>query len=138
MQIFDTAGQEKFRSIVSSYYRSSNGIIVAFDLTKRETFDNISYWMSQINQYSDEKTMKFIVGTKSDLADKRVVTKEECQGIANEYRCKYYETSALKDENVNEMFLDIASETKKYAEKNVDDKSASNKSINSKPNCCKT
>lgn len=136
LQIFDTAGQEKFRSIVSSYYRSSNGIVVAFDLTKKETFDNISYWMSQIDQYSDSKTMRFLVGTKSDLIDKRVVTKEECQGIANEYGCKYYETSALKDENINEMFLDIARETKQRTEKYDNNKSVDDKAINSKPNCC--
>ena len=65
LQIFDTAGQEKFRSIVSSYYRSANRIIIAFDLTKRETFDNVSFWMSQVDQYGDSKTLRFLVVLKA-------------------------------------------------------------------------
>lgn len=65
LQIFDTAGQEKFRSIVTSYYRSANRIIIAFDLTKRETFDNVSFWMSQVDQYGDSKTLRFLVVLKA-------------------------------------------------------------------------
>lgn len=122
LQIFDTAGQERYRSIVSSYYRQANAIIITFDLTSRESFDNISYWITQANNNSEPNCFKAIVGTKSDLTDKRTVKREECEDVAQQYNCRYFETSALSDENVSEMFVEIAKETKKHAKKHNKEK----------------
>lgn len=81
---------------------------------------------------------KAIVGTKSDLTDKRIIKREECEDVAKQYNCKYYETSALSDANVNEMFVDIAKETKKRAKKHQKDKDTSVKTAPKEENnsCC--
>ena len=110
MQIFDTAGQERFRSIVSSYYRSSNCVIIVFDLTNQDTFKSISYWMSLVNDLAGDKTLKFLVGNKADLSDQRKVSEESCLKLAKQYDCKYFETSAYQNTNIDELFDFVAKE----------------------------
>ena len=72
LQIWDTAGQERFRTITSSYYRGAHGIIVVYDVTDQESFNNVKQWMNEIDRYANDKVNKMLVGNKSDLASKRV------------------------------------------------------------------
>ena len=77
LQIWDTAGQERFRTITSSYYRGAHGIIVVYDVTDMESFNNVKQWLHEIDRYAAENVNKLLVGNKSDLTAKRVVTTEQ-------------------------------------------------------------
>jgi GTPase SAR1 family protein len=72
-QQWDTAGQERFRTITSSYYRGAHGIIVVYDVTDQESFNNVKQWLNEIDRYANENVNKLLVGNKSDLTAKKVV-----------------------------------------------------------------
>ena len=61
---WDTAGQERFRTITSSYYRGAHGIIVVFDVTDQESFNNVKQWLNEIDRYANENVNKLLVGNK--------------------------------------------------------------------------
>lgn len=70
---WDTAGQERFRTITSSYYRGAHGIIVVYDCTDQESFNNVKQWLEEIERYACENVNKLLVGNKCDLTTKKVV-----------------------------------------------------------------
>jgi small GTP-binding protein len=109
-QIWDTAGQERFRSISKSYYRGSDGGFIVFDITNRESFENITKWYSEIITYSKPNVKIFLIGNKMDLENRRVVTKEEASEYARSYKMTYVETSAFTPNNVNKIFIDLFTE----------------------------
>ena len=73
MKLQDTAGQERFRTITSSYYRGAHGIIVVYDCTDQESFNNVKQWLEEIERYACENVNKLLVGNKCDLTTKKVV-----------------------------------------------------------------
>jgi small GTP-binding protein len=73
LQIWDTAGQERFRTITSSYYRGAHGIIVVYDCTDQESFNNVKQWLEEIDRYACDNVNKLLVGNKFDLTTKKVV-----------------------------------------------------------------
>lgn len=77
LQIWDTAGQDRFKTITSSYYRGAHGIVIVYDVTDRESFEGVKNWIGEIDKYAEEKVFKFLVGNKSDLADRRQISTEE-------------------------------------------------------------
>jgi Ras-related protein Rab-1A len=108
MQVWDTAGQERFRTITASYYRGSNGIILVYDVTDRDSFVHINYWMKQVDQLASPDVCRLLVGNKCDLTDKRVVSTEEGQSLANHYGVSFLETSAQDNVNVEAAFHQMA------------------------------
>ena len=114
LQIWDTAGHERFRTITTSYYRGAHGIVTVFDLTDRESFEHIGKWLDEINKYAKENVMRFLIGNKSDLVDKRQVQYEEARALSNRLNIYYVETSAKNNINVSDFFQ-IA--TKNYLNK---------------------
>ena len=108
MQIWDTAGQERFRTLTASYYRGAQGIIIVFDVTDRETFENVRQWMQEIERFANENVCKVLVGNKCDLTDKRMVSKEEGDELAKTYGIPYIETSAKSNICVEESFITMA------------------------------
>ena len=107
--IFDTAGQERFKSLATNYIKKANGILLVYDITERESFENIKNWMESIMDEPKNNNLPIVlVGNKSDLGEKRKVTKEEGQKKAEENGFKFFETSCLKGENVEECFLCLA------------------------------
>ena len=104
VQIWDTAGHERFRSITYSYYRGANSIIIVFDLSDKKSFISITEWLKQIEKHAKENVFKFLVGNKSDLIDERKVTYEEAKQYADEHDLPYIETSAKEGININELF----------------------------------
>ena len=104
VQIWDTAGHERFRSITYSYYRGANSIIIVFDLSDKKSFISITEWLKQIEKHAKENVFKFLVGNKSDLEDERQVAYEEAKQYADEHDLPYIETSAKNGININELF----------------------------------
>lgn len=113
LQIWDTAGQERFRTITSSYYRGAHGIIVVYDCTEPDTFDNVKHWLNEIDRYACDNVCKLLVGNKVDLKDKKVVTTEAAAAQAEQLGIPFVETSAKESENVERAFLLMAQEIKK-------------------------
>jgi Ras-related protein Rab-1A len=112
LQIWDTAGQERFRTITSSYYRGAHGIIVVFDVTDQESFNNVKQWLNEIDRYANESVNKLLVGNKSDLTEKRVVEYNTAKAFADEIGIPYIETSAKNANNVEQAFMTMAAEIK--------------------------
>jgi Ras-related protein Rab-1A len=112
LQIWDTAGQERFRTITSSYYRGAHGIIVVYDVTDMESFNNVKQWLHEIDRYAAENVNKLLVGNKSDLTAKRVVSTEQGKEFADSLGIEFLETSAKTSQNVEQAFLTMASQIK--------------------------
>jgi len=108
LQIWDTCGQERFKTITRQYYRDTQGCILVFDLTKRESFRNIEMWVEDIKNFSSEEMTLIIVGNKCDIVESRAVSKEEIDRFMNNYSYKYFEVSALTGENVKLCFETIS------------------------------
>jgi len=112
LQIWDTAGQERFRTITSSYYRGAHGIVVVYDITDMESFQNVTAWLHEIDRYASAGVNKLLVGNKSDLAAKRQVTYEQAKEFADSMNMEFLETSAKLSSNVDRAFLTIAQQIK--------------------------
>jgi len=108
LQIWDTAGQEKFRSITRSYYRGAAGALLVYDITRRETFDHLQSWLEDCRRYSNQNIVIMLIGNKSDLVDKREVTKEDGEAFAAANGLTFLETSAKTSENVEAAFIESA------------------------------
>lgn len=112
LQIWDTAGQERFRTITSSYYRGAHGIIVVYDTTDLESFNNVKQWLHEIDRYASDNVNKLLVGNKSDLTSKRAVSFDQAKEFADSLGIEFIETSAKNATNVEKAFLMMASQIK--------------------------
>jgi len=106
IKIYDTAGQERYRSLCLGTIRGCDGIILMYDITRKNTFDLISQWIENINQLKENCPL-VIVGNKCDLEDKRKVTKEEGLEIAKNYKTVYFDSSAKQGINVENTFEEL-------------------------------
>ena len=113
IQIWDTAGQENFRSITRAYYKNSVCALVVYDITNRDSFNNVSTWIEDCKNQSPKTIFMVLVGNKSDLQDKRQVNYEEGQELAERFQMLFFETSAKDGNNVEEIFLKSADEIAK-------------------------
>ena len=106
LQIWDTAGEERFRTITKTYYKGTNGIILMYDITDKNSFEHIRNWMEQILQFEEKENksiIKVLVGNNChDPA--RVVTEEDGQNLAKEYDMGFFEASPKTNQNVQEVF----------------------------------
>ena len=106
MQIWDTAGHEKFRTITTSYYKSAHAIIILYDITQKTSFDHIKNWITEIDKFGKQGVLKVIVGNKLDLENNRKISKEDAENLALKYGLKLWEVSAKDNTNIEEMFVD--------------------------------
>mmetsp|Transcript_19824 Transcript_19824/g.28510 ORF Transcript_19824/g.28510 Transcript_19824/m.28510 type:complete len:205 (+) Transcript_19824:121-735(+) len=112
LQIWDTAGQERFRTITVSYFKGAHAIMLVYDVTDRDTFDNIKNWVMEIKEYADPKVQILLVGNKCDCEADRAVSYEEGAALAASIRTNFFEVSAKENIRVAEAYEDIASTTK--------------------------
>ena len=108
LQIWDTAGQESFRSIARSYYRDAAGALLVYDVCRRDTFQHLQRWLQETRQYSNAHICITVVGNKTDLASRRAVQTTEGQQFAQEHGLGFIETSAKTSEGVDQAFLRLA------------------------------
>ncbi|CAD0091669.1 unnamed protein product, partial [Aureobasidium mustum] len=121
LSLWDTAGQETYKSITRSYFRGASGALLVFDITRRATFDAVTAWLNDLRQIAEENIIVVLVGNKSDLApattvsegsaseNKRQVTQEEAEAWCKENKVmQYVETSAKSGENVERAFREVA------------------------------
>jgi small GTP-binding protein len=107
LQIWDTAGQEKFRTITKAYYRGAHGIMLIFDVTQVDTFNQTRQWMQSIHENVQDPVAIILIGNKVDKEDRKV-SQEQAQALANEFKIEYYETSAKDGSNVEQTFFQLA------------------------------
>lgn len=105
LQIWDTAGQEKFKAITKAYYRGAHGILVVFDISNMDSFTKTEGWIESIREANKDIDI-LLIGNKADLP--RQVSREEAQALADKFNIKYYETSAKENQNVAKAFEDLA------------------------------
>jgi len=115
LDIWDTAGQEKFKSIVPMYYKGSKGIIIVYDITSKESFEGAKKWIQDV-EANNNSAILILVGNKTDLEESRDVTTDQAQTYASSKSIAYYECSAKTNENVVEVFKHIADKIQKTSE----------------------
>ncbi len=127
LSLWDTAGQETYKSITRSYFRGASGALLVFDISRRETFEHATSWLHDLRQIAEEGIVVILVGNKSDLASSSTISRSgnEAQGLASENRravtvseaeewcrrndvMRYVETSAKSGEGVEHAFLEVA------------------------------
>jgi Ras-related protein Rab-1A len=129
MQIWDTAGQERFKNIIASYYRGAHGILLIYDVTDKDSFKNLSNWLIEIEKNASKNVLKVLIGNKTDLEDKRVITYNQGKEFADTYGLKFIETSAKKNLNVTEAFETLGRELMQASEDKKITKQRQNKKI---------
>ena len=107
IQIWDTAGQERYQAITSSYFRGSDGCFIVYDITNETSFNNIEKWFDKIHEENDKEIPVIIVGNKCDLENERKVPTEKAKEKAQNLKCAFYETSALKAINIEQIFEEL-------------------------------
>ena len=146
MQIWDTAGQERFKNIIASYYRGAHGILLLYDVTDRESFKNLSNWLIEIEKNANKNILKVLIGNKTDLEEKRIISYNQGKEFADTYGLKYVETSAKKNLNVTEAFETLGREimaanadkkiTRQKQNKTITVSKAQDLNIDKKEGCC--
>ena len=137
LQLWDTAGEERFRTITKTYYKGAHGIILMYDVTDQNSFKNIRNWIKQIEANADKSAKRVLVGHKCDEPG-RVVSEEEGKKLAEEYNMVLFESSARTNTNVSEVFYYLVKEI--FIEKGIikDEEGIKlSKRKNKKNNCTK-
>ncbi|XP_062087198.1 ras-related protein Rab2BV-like [Humulus lupulus] len=106
-QIWDTAGQERYRAITSAYYRGAVGALLVYDITKRQTFENVQRWLRELRDHADSNIVIMMAGNKADLNHLRAISAEEAAALAEKEGLSFLETSALEALNVEKAFQSI-------------------------------
>ena len=114
LNIWDTAGQERFKTITSAYYKGSHGVILVYDITEREGFNNITNWITESKKFAGNNVVRILVGNKCDLNESRKVTYKEGADFAQREDMQFFEASAKAKINIDEIFTEL---TKKMLEK---------------------
>jgi Ras-related protein Rab-11A len=107
LQIWDTAGQERYRAITAAYYRGAAGVLLVYDVTDRKSFARLEDWLEEIAENGEEDMVITLVGNKSDLKEKRAVSRKEAEALSEAHKMAYFETSARDGRNVDEAFHDL-------------------------------
>ncbi|EDR26225.1 hypothetical protein, conserved [Entamoeba dispar SAW760] len=108
LNIWDTAGSERFRSMVSMYYRGVSSCMIVYDITNRQSFEGVESWYNQIKSEQDcENILIEIVGTKSDLSTQRVVKTIEGENLATKFGCLFAEVTSVEGDSVDKAFNNI-------------------------------
>lgn len=141
LNIWDTAGQERFKTITSTYYKGAHGIILAYDITDRESFNNVNNWLAEVKKHAGAQVIKLLVGNKCDLESERVVSAKEAKEFADSLGISFLETSAKQRVNIDESFMtltkqiyELLPETERRTEERLNPRTVQRRQ--EKSNCC--
>ena len=151
LQIWDTAGQERYHSIITSYYKGSLGCFIVYDITNQQSFDDLDKWFEECKLHAHKEATIILVGNKCDLEKQRKITKQMGEEKAKKLNCPFFETSALSNINIEDIFnvineaiyeklsnkgIDVGNKNKikKKGKKGVDITTQSDE--NNKSGCC--
>ena len=139
MQIWDTSGQERFRTIIRSYYSRAMGVVLMYDCTDPKTYQDIKLWMLQIDNHASKDAVKVLVASKYDQQNVQI-SPEKGQMLADSYEIPFFITSSMTGQNVNEVFNYVAQEIfKRQLDIKLNNKTdivLHNKKDTKKGNCC--
>ena len=107
INLWDTAGQERYASVTGTYYKGAKGVFIVYDMTRKETFDNVDKWYKEVKMLNNEEIIIFLIGNKSDLTFLKQVSIDEGKKKANIYKMIFYETSALDSSNIKSSFNEM-------------------------------
>ena len=136
LYIWDTAGQDRFRSITRNYYKGADGIILIYDITKQDTFENVRNWINNIKDEAPDRVVLILVGNKVDDEGNRVVPKSEGEEIAKEFNLPFFECSAKSDINVTPAFDTLIKKIIEVNPKNREGQKLNQNKKAEKKKCC--
>jgi len=108
INVWDTAGEEEYRTVTNSYYRNANAILVVFDVTDTDSFNRVVNWKGEGDRFADN-AIHAIVGNKIDIEDERKIKKTEAEELANKLNATYFEVSAKTGQGIDALFEGVAS-----------------------------
>ena len=114
LQLWDTAGQEKYKSMVASYYRGANVALVIFDITNHASFDSLPVWIENYYKNGPEEKNIILIGNKKDMEESRQVTRQEAEIFSETNNMMYFETSAKEGDNIEYIFTYAAEKLLEY------------------------
>jgi len=129
LQLWDTAGSERFRSVTKGYFNNSACAIIVYDITSESSFKATKDWIEECKKYTKDSIHLVLVGNKIDLDKQRKVTMEEGKNLAEENGMAFYETSALTGENIEKIFFDSCKIINENMDKNIYDIKSTNTGI---------
>ena len=107
LQVWDTAGQEKFNSLSYKFYRGANGVLLVYDITRRHTFEDISLWLDNTRKHCNQDIQATLIGNKCDMNDRRQVTYAQGENLAKKLNMPFFETSSKDDSLINYAFMEL-------------------------------
>lgn len=139
VHVWDTAGEEKFRFIIKSYFTGAHGALLIFDLTNRKTFNSLEYWLEELQTYKFEGKI-IVVGTKCDLESHREIDEKEIQDFCDLNNLNYIECSSKENINVDNAFTNLLNEIVNFSNQNIQTKVSSfiidENELKKKASCC--
>lgn len=115
IEIWDTAGQEKFKSMTKNMFRGADGFILTYDITKEQSFKNVNQWINDIRLNAPEKSRVILIGNKLDLQqEQRVISAKQGASLAQEFGIPFFETSSKENINLHETFNKIVKDICEY------------------------
>ena len=137
LQIWDTAGQESFLSMTKVYYKNSCCAFIVYDITEKKSFDHVEFWLNELKNEAPESILYVLIGNKSDLYKKRVISFEQGSDYAKKHKMMFFETSARNKIDIDNIFKETVKRINKNIKEgvyNLDDDSCGVKLCNSRKN----
>ena len=139
VHVWDTAGEEKFRFIIKSYFTGAHGALLVFDVTNRKTFDSLDYWLQELQTYKFDGKI-IVIGTKCDLESRREITEKEARGFCDLNNLNYIECSSKENINIDNAFNSLIREIVNFSKPNNQDNVSSftidENEFKRKSSCC--
>ncbi|NXK17096.1 RAB44 protein, partial [Arenaria interpres] len=107
LRLWDSAGQERYRSITKQFFRKADGVVLMYDTTSEYSFSDTRYWLSCIQEGAEDGVVILLLGNKTDCVAERQVPTEEGERLAKEYQLMFYECSAASGHNVTESMVSL-------------------------------
>ncbi|KAL8562553.1 hypothetical protein ACOMHN_045818 [Nucella lapillus] len=124
LQVWDTAGQEKFLSIATAYYRAALGVLLVYDVRNRKSFETLPKWLKEVEEHASEYVSLFLVGNYADDPDTKEVSSEEAHDFAEQNGMQLFETSSNDAERVEQIFFAMARKILKLKQENIEEAAA--------------